>query len=148
MENQVWYHVAHPSPDIPAAGHFSQHVQESSKCYHPNVRKGTPGSYALHHLVNNTNHHTSTHILGPHERFGGIPVHRRSSSLENGGVCTPLDFSARGSTNILFHRFKFLGHIHIENQVCTMWHILAPIYPQRDTSPYTSRNLPSVIARM
>ena len=99
MENQVWYHVAHSSPDIPAAGHFHLHVQESAKCYRPNVRKVTPGSHALHHFVNHTFHNTSTHILGPHARFGEIPVLRRSFPPEKGGMCAPaglppLDFSA------------------------------------------------------
>ena len=97
---------------IPAAGHFSQHVQESSMSYRPNVRKGTPASYALDHFVNHTFHNTSTHILGPHARFGGIPVLRRSFLPENGGLCAPaglpLDFSARGYTNVLFHRFRFV----------------------------------------
>ena len=75
---------------IPAVGHFTLHVQESSKCYRPNVRKVTPGSYVLHHSVDNTFHPTSTHILGPHARFGGIPVLRRSSPPpENGGLWAP-----------------------------------------------------------
>ena len=47
----MWHIVA---PDIPAAGHFHLHVQKSAKCYRPNVRKVTPGSYALHHLENHT----------------------------------------------------------------------------------------------
>ena len=74
---------------IHAAGHFTLYVQESYKCYRPNVRKVTPGSYALHHFVNHTFQNTSTHILGPHARFGWIPVLRRSSSLENGGLWAP-----------------------------------------------------------
>ena len=96
MCGTLWHILA---SGIPAAGYFSLQVQESSKCYRPNVRKGTPGSYALHHLVNNTFDHTSTHILGPHGRFGWIPVLRRSSPpgkrryLCPGGS-TPLDFSA------------------------------------------------------
>ena len=72
---------------IPAAGHFSLHVQESSKCYGPNVRKETPGSYVLHHY---TFQHTSTHILGPHASFGGIPVLPWSFPPENSGPCTPM----------------------------------------------------------
>ena len=75
MFGTLWHILA---SGIPAAGHFSLHVQESSKCYRPNVRKVTPGSYALHHLVNHTFHHTYTHILGPHASFGGIPLLRRS----------------------------------------------------------------------
>ena len=108
----MWHILA---PDIPAAGHFHLHVQEYSKCYRPNVRKVTPGSYALHHLVNHTFQQTTTHILGPHASFGGIPVLRRSfppSPRKRRSMCpggsTPLDFSTRGSTNVLFHRFMFV----------------------------------------
>ena len=86
MCGTLWHILASGIPD---AGHFTLHVHESSMCYRPNVRKGTPGSYALHHLVNNTFHHTSTHILGPHARFGWIPVLRRSFPSENGGMCAP-----------------------------------------------------------
>ena len=82
----MWHIVA---PDIPAAGHFHLNVQKSAKCYRPNVRKVTPGSYALQHLVNHTFHHTSTQIQGPHARFGGIPVVWRSFPPENGGMCAP-----------------------------------------------------------
>ena len=82
----LWHNLA---SDIAATGHFSLHVQESSECYRPKVRKVTPGSYALHHFVNNIFQHTSTHIIGPHARFGGIPVLRRSFSPENGGTCAP-----------------------------------------------------------
>ena len=112
MENQVWYHVALLAPDILAAGHFTLHVEESSKCYRPNVRKVTPGSYVLHHLTNHSFQHTYTHILGPHARLGWIPVIRRSSPPPKTAICGPrrvypLDFYPRGSTNVLFHRFKF-----------------------------------------
>ena len=92
MCGTLWHILASGIPGaghtsgIPGAGHFTLHVQESSKCYRPNVRKETPGSYALHHLVNHTFHHTSTHILGPHERFGWIPMVRRSSPP---GMCAP-----------------------------------------------------------
>ena len=86
MCGTLWHILA---SGIPAAGHFSLHVQESSKCYRPNVRKVTPRSYALHHLVNHTFHQTSTHILGPHARFGGIPELRRPFPPENGGMCAP-----------------------------------------------------------
>ena len=55
MCGTLWHILA---SGIPAAAHFSQHVQESSKCYRPNLRKVTPGSYALHNLVNDTFHHT------------------------------------------------------------------------------------------
>ena len=105
----MWHILA---SGIPAAGHFTLHIQESAKCYRPKVTKVTPGRYALHHLVDHTFHHTYTHILGSLASFGGIPVLRRSFLPEN-GVCgprwsTPLDFSARGSTNVLFHRFWFV----------------------------------------
>ena len=86
MCGTLWHILA---SGIPATGHFYLHVQESSKCYRPNVRKLTPGSYALHHLVNLTIQHTSTHSIGPHARFGWIQVLRRSSSLENGGLWAP-----------------------------------------------------------
>ena len=59
-----------------AAGRFTLDVEESPKCYRPKVRKVTPGSHALHHLVKLTFHHTFTHIIGPLARFGGIPVLR------------------------------------------------------------------------
>ena len=90
MENQVWHHLEHSiASGIAAAGQFSLHVQESSKCYGPNLRKVTSGSYALHHLVDHTFHHTSTHILGPNAIFGGIPVLRRTFPPENSGMCAP-----------------------------------------------------------
>ena len=63
MCGTLWHILASGIPD---AGHFTLHVHESSMCYRPNVWKVTPGSYALHHLVNHTFHHTSTHILGSH----------------------------------------------------------------------------------
>ena len=81
MCDTLWHILA---SGIPAAGHFSLHVLESSKCYRPKVRKVTPGSYALHHLVNHTFQHTSTHILGPLADLGGIPVLRRPFPPENG----------------------------------------------------------------
>ena len=56
--------------------------------------------------------HLPTHILGPLAGLGGIPVLRRPSppprkrlSVGPGGS-TPLDFSTRGSANILFHLFR------------------------------------------
>ena len=67
----LWHILASGKP---AAGHFTLDVQESPKCYRPKVRKVTPGSHDLHHLVNQTFQHTFTHILGPLARFGGIPV--------------------------------------------------------------------------
>ena len=51
MCGTLWHILASGKP---AAGQFTLHVQESSKCYRPNVRKLTQGSYALHHLVNHT----------------------------------------------------------------------------------------------
>ena len=60
---------------------------ESVISVHPsNVSKVTPASYVVHHY---TFHHNSTHILGPHASFGGIPVLRQSSPLENGGLWAP-----------------------------------------------------------
>ena len=82
----LWHILA---SGIPAAGHFSPHFQESFKCYRPEVRKVTPGSYALHHLVDHTFQHTTSHILGPHASFRGIPVLRSSFPPENGGLWTP-----------------------------------------------------------
>ena len=76
MEIQVcplWHILA---SGIAAAGHFTLDVEESPKCYRPKVRKVTPGSHALHHLVNHNFQHTKTHILGPLASFGGIPVLR------------------------------------------------------------------------
>ena len=92
------------APDIPAAGHFDLHVQESSKCHRPKVMKVTPGSHALHHLVYHTFQHTTTHILGPHASFGGIPVLRRSLPPENGGLWAPAVYPPR------FLRARFHQH--------------------------------------
>ena len=91
---------------IAAAGHFSLHVQESSKCYGPNMRKVTPGSHALHQLGNHTFQHTSTHILGPHASFGGIPVLRRSFPSENGGMWAPAGLPPR-FLRARFHQCTF-----------------------------------------
>ena len=77
----LWHILA---SGIATAGHFSLHVQESSECYRPKVRKVTPGSYSLQHLVINNLQNTFTHILGPLARFGGIPVLRGSFPPENG----------------------------------------------------------------
>ena len=85
----LWHSLA---PDIPAAGHFTVHVQESVKCYRPKVRDVRPGIHAMHHLVNYTLHHTLKHRIGPHARFGGVLVLRRSlspSSPQNSGTCAP-----------------------------------------------------------
>ena len=79
----LWHILA---SGIAAAGHFSLHVQEFSKCYRPNVRKVTQGSHVLHHLVNHTFQHTFTHILGPHAGLGWIPVLRRPFPLKT-AVC-------------------------------------------------------------
>ena len=38
MCGTLWHILA---SGMPAAGHFTLHVQESSKCYRPNVRKVT-----------------------------------------------------------------------------------------------------------
>jgi hypothetical protein len=51
MCGTLWHSLA---PDIPAAGHFTVHVQESVKCYRPKVRDVRPGIHAMHHLVNYT----------------------------------------------------------------------------------------------
>ena len=103
MFGTLWYIIA---SGIPAAGHFSLQVQESSKCYRPKERKVTQGSYALHHLVNHTFHHTSTHILGPHASFGGIPVLRWSfPPPPKTAVCVP-----RGVYPPRFHRARFHQH--------------------------------------
>ena len=72
-----------------AAGQFTLNVQEPLKCHRPKVRKVTPGSHALHHLVNHTLQHTFTHILGPLARFGGIPVLRGSFPPRNGSLWAP-----------------------------------------------------------
>ena len=69
----LWHILA---SGIAAAGHFSLHVQEPLKCCLSKVGKVTPVSQAFHHLVNHTFQHTFTHILGPLESFGGIPVLR------------------------------------------------------------------------
>ena len=111
MCGTLWHILA---SGIPGAGHFTLHIQESSKCCRPNVRKVTPGSYALHHFVNNIFQHTSTHIY-PRSTCkiwldsGAptvIPPGKRRYVCPGGS--TPLDFSARGSTNMFFHRFMFV----------------------------------------
>ena len=81
----LWHILA---SGIAAAGHFTLDVQETLKCYRPKVRKVTPGSHALHQLVNLTFHHTFTHILGPLARICGISVLRGSFPLET-AVCGP-----------------------------------------------------------
>ena len=86
MCDTLWHILA---SGIPAAGHFNQHVQESSKCYRPNLRKVTPRSHVLHHLVNHTFQDTYTHILGPLAGLGGISMLRRSFPPENGGLWAP-----------------------------------------------------------
>src|SRR3954470_10866950 len=48
------------------AEQFTLNVQEPVMCYRPNVRKVTPGSHALHHLVTHTFQHTNTQILCVH----------------------------------------------------------------------------------
>ena len=52
----------HP-PKRRSVGNGDLPLQKSSKCYDPNVRKVTPVIYVLHHLVNHTLQHTSTHII-------------------------------------------------------------------------------------
>src|SRR3954454_8400354 len=74
--------------DSAAAGQFTLNVQEPLKCYPPNVRKVTPGSHALYHLVNQNFQHTKTHILGPLASIGGIPVLRGDPPLRT-DVCGP-----------------------------------------------------------
>ena len=96
----MWHIVA---PDIPAAGHFHLHVQKSAKCYRPNVRKVTPGIYAFHNLVNHTFQHTFTHILGPHARFGDIPVLRRSFPPKT-AVCVPRRVYPPRFLHVRFHQ--------------------------------------------
>src|SRR3954466_6582781 len=42
------------------------------------------------------------------------------------GWSSPLDFSARGCTNVLFHRFRFVDSRDTWETSCgTLWHILA-----------------------
>ena len=97
----LWHILA---SDTAAAGHFSLHVQESVKCHGPNMRKVTPGSHALHHLVNHTFQDTSTHIVGLLVGFGGIPVLRRPFPPENGGLWAPAGLPPR------FLRARFYQH--------------------------------------
>ena len=88
MENHVWHPLAHSSLRYTRRGTLQPtHVEESSMCYRPNVRKVTAGSYAFHNFVNNTFHHTSTHNLGPEEIFGGILVLWQSSTPQYGDIC-------------------------------------------------------------
>src|SRR4051812_131540 len=83
-----------------AAGQFTLNVHEPLKCYCPNVRKVTPGSHALHHLVT----HNSQQTKNKHPRStckfwwhsdspGVIPPSERLSV--GPGWSSPLDFSAR-----------------------------------------------------
>ena len=99
----LWHILA---SGIAAAGHFTLHVQESSGCYGPNVTKVTPGSYALHHLVNHTFQHTFTHTLGPHEIFGGIPILRRSFPPKT-AVCGPRWVYPPRFFHARFHQYNF-----------------------------------------
>src|SRR4051812_193587 len=73
-----------------AAGQFALNVQEPLKCYRPNMRKLTPGSHALNHLVNHNFQHTKTHILGPLASFGGIPVPRQLFPPQNVYLWAPV----------------------------------------------------------
>src|SRR4051812_37484002 len=85
MEHQVCHPLAYSSLRYSRSGtYFTLHVQESLKFYRPEVRKVTPESHALHHLVNRKFQHTTTHILGPLASFGGILVLRGSFPPQNG----------------------------------------------------------------
>ena len=54
-------------------------------------------------------------VISPSERLSVGP-----------GWSTPLDFSARGSTNVLFHRFRFVWSMDTCKTRCyTLWHMLA-----------------------
>ena len=103
MCGKLWHILA---SGIPAERHFTLHLQKFSKCYRPNVRKFTPGSYVLYHLVNHTFQHTSTHILGPPASFVGIPVLRRSFTPENGGMWAPAVYPPR-FLRARFHQCTF-----------------------------------------
>src|SRR3954465_11019553 len=72
-----------------AAGQFTLNIQESLKCYRPNVRNVTPGSHDLYHLVNYNFQNTKTHILGPLGSFGGILVLRGCFPPQNGYLWAP-----------------------------------------------------------
>src|SRR3954451_5500175 len=93
-----------------AAGQFALNVQEPLKCYRPNVRKVTPGIHALHHLVNHNFQHTYPRSTCKYWWHSGAPgVIPPSERLFVGpGWSSPLDFFDRGSTHVLFHRFRFV----------------------------------------
>src|SRR4051812_8678505 len=71
------------------ARQFSLNVQEPLKCYHPNMRKVTPGIHALHHLVNHNFQHSKKHILGPLANIRGFPARRSSDPPHNGCLWAP-----------------------------------------------------------
>ena len=99
----LWHILA---SGIAAAGHFTLDVQESVKCYRPKVRKVTPGSHDLHHLVNKTFQHTFTHILGPHAGLGWIPVLRRPFPPKT-AVCGPRVVYPPRFLRARFHQHTF-----------------------------------------
>ena len=86
MCGTLWHILA---SGIPGAGHFTLHVHESSVCYRPNVRKVTPGSYALNHLVNQnlpTHFHTYPRSTCKVRLDSGAPA---VIPPENGGLWAP-----------------------------------------------------------
>src|SRR4051812_43416907 len=90
MEN----HVCHPLAHSRLRYSRSETLQptppeESLKCYCLKVRKITPGSHALHDMVNETFQHTFTHILGPLVSFGVIPVLRGPLPHQNSYLWAP-----------------------------------------------------------
>src|SRR4051794_17681527 len=107
METQVWHPLAHSRLRYCRSGTLRPTPpDESLKCYRLEVRKVTPRSHSSHHMVNHTLKPTFTHILGPLASFGGIPVLQGSPPSKRMYVgprwCSPVDFSARDSTNVLF----------------------------------------------
>ena len=72
-------------------------------------------TYFISNITHIASMDTFTHVRGPHGGFCWIPELRRSFSGGNTGLWAPavypLAFSARGSTNVLFHRFRFVQAI-------------------------------------
>ena len=113
MENQVWHHLAHSSLRYMRSGTLQPTRREIFQVLSPEPEEGHTGKLYLAPFGES---HLTTHFH-IYPRFtckfwwdSGAPAvtpPKKQRSVGPGGS-TPLDFSARGSTNILFHRFTFV----------------------------------------
>src|SRR3954469_3588169 len=104
----IWHII---DSGISAAGRFNLHVQEPLKCYRLKVTKGHTGDPCLAPFgESNLPPHFHTYTRSTckfwwHSGAPGVipPLKRLSVSP---GWSSPLDFSARGSTNVIFNMFR------------------------------------------